>query len=189
MCENENMMILGENKYYSLDCYNTHLNNNVLVVGASGSGKTRSIVIPNLLQASGSYVVSDPKGNLYKEYGDYLRARGYEVKKLDFTSPDSSIGYNFFHYIHSTMDIAKMAHMLACHKDNTIRDRFWDEASQLLIQSLIAYFMEGFTRSEQNFKNLMKLLEALDSRGDLSCNESTLDILMKKHFEKNKDSY
>ena len=61
----ENTLILAQDQYYSLDCFNTKLNNNVLVVGTSGAGKTRSIVEPNLLQATGSYVVSDPKGNLY----------------------------------------------------------------------------------------------------------------------------
>ena len=66
-----NTMILGENQYYSLDCYKTKLNNNVLVVGASGAGKTRSIVTPNILQASGSYIISDPKGNLYRRIGLY----------------------------------------------------------------------------------------------------------------------
>ena len=65
----ENTMILGQDQYYSLNCYETKVNNNVLVVGTSGAGKTRSIVIPNLLQASGSYILSDPKGNLYKKYG------------------------------------------------------------------------------------------------------------------------
>ena len=95
----KNTLILGQNQYYSLDCYKTKLNNNVLVVGTSGAGKTRSIVIPNLLQESGSYVVSDPKGNLYKQYRSYLEKQGYIVKKLDFTEPENSAHYNFFSYI------------------------------------------------------------------------------------------
>ena len=86
----ENTMILGQDQYYSLNCYETKVNNNVLVVGTSGAGKTRSIVIPNLLQASGSYILSDPKGNLYKKYGPYLKKQGYVVKLLDFTDPEHS---------------------------------------------------------------------------------------------------
>ena len=82
-----NTMIVGDGQYYSLDCYKTGVNNNVLVVGAAGSGKTRSIVTPNILQATGSYVISDPKGLLYKEYHKYLRERGYVVKKLDLIHP------------------------------------------------------------------------------------------------------
>ena len=93
MLPEKNTMILANDQYYSLDCYKTQLNNNVLVVGCSGAGKTRSIVTPNLLQATGSYVVSDPKGNLYKQYGNYLRKQGYTVKCLDFVNPERSVGY------------------------------------------------------------------------------------------------
>ncbi len=73
----KNSMILGKNNYYSLNSHATKLNNNVLIVGASGAGKTRSVVIPNLLMATGSYIVTDPKGNLYHQYGDYLKKKGY----------------------------------------------------------------------------------------------------------------
>ena len=107
-----NDLILAENHYYSMDCYETQLNNNVLVVGTSGSGKTRSIVSPNILQACGSYIISDPKGNLYQKYRGYLESVGYVVKKLDFIRPDRSAHYNFFRYIHSEKDILKIAHMI-----------------------------------------------------------------------------
>lgn len=73
----ENSMILARDRFYDLDCLRTHLNNNVLVVGTPGSGKTRSVVAPNILQAVGSYIIVDAKGNLYKQYADYLRSKGY----------------------------------------------------------------------------------------------------------------
>lgn len=92
----KNEMIIAQNIAYSLDCHETQLNNNVLVVGTSGSGKTRSIVTPNIIQATGSYIVSDPKGNLYEQYGPYLKKQGYVVEKLDFTDPENSAHYNFF---------------------------------------------------------------------------------------------
>ena len=107
----EKKLILGKDRYYSLNTHETRVNNNVLVVGTSGAGKTRSIVIPNLLQATGSYIVSDPKGNLYQQYREYLEKRGYVVKKLDFTNPLDSAHYNFFRYIRNTQDIVKVAHM------------------------------------------------------------------------------
>ena len=95
----ENDVILAQEQYYSMDCKETLINNNVLVVGTAGCGKTRSIVSPNILQASGSYVISDPKGLLHKKYGRYLREKGYQVKVLDFIHPEMSAHYNFFNYI------------------------------------------------------------------------------------------
>ena len=156
----DNTMILAEGQYYSLDCYETQLNNNVLVVGASGSGKTRSIVTPNLLQATGSYVISDPKGNLCQEYGSYLKSRGYIVKKLDFTNPLESEKYNFFRYIHDTQDVLKVAHMLMYSKDQPHgNDPFWDEAATLLLESLIAFLMETQDEKFRNFHEMMTLSE------------------------------
>ena len=76
----EEALIVANGCYYDMNCYKTKRNNNVLVVGTSGAGKTRSIVTPNLLQAVGSYIVSDPKGNLYSKYGDYLRDKGYKIE-------------------------------------------------------------------------------------------------------------
>ena len=92
----ENKVILAQNQYYSMDCKETYINNNVLVVGTAGCGKTRSIVCPNILQAYGSYVISDPKGLLHKKYGKYLLEKGYQVKVLDFIHPEASTNYNFF---------------------------------------------------------------------------------------------
>ena len=77
-------MILAEGQYFSTDDYQTKRNNNVLAVGAPGSGKTTSIVVPNLLQANDSYIVSDPKGRLYRQYARYFKSKGYNVKLLDF---------------------------------------------------------------------------------------------------------
>ena len=92
----KNQMIIAKDVVYSLDSHKTKLNNNVLVVGASGAGKTRSIVIPNLLQATGSYIVSDPKGNLCQKCRRQLEAMGYTVRVLDFENPACSEKYNFF---------------------------------------------------------------------------------------------
>ena len=140
---NDNTMILGENRFYSMDSYKTKLNNNVLIVGASGAGKTRSFVSPNLLAATGSYIVVDPKGNLYGKYRDYLEKKGYVVKKLNFADPKDSIHYNFMEYINSPQDCIKIAHMLICgqEKRKTL-DPFWEDSSKLLLQALLGYFYE-----------------------------------------------
>lgn len=186
-----NTLILGQDQYYSLDSYKTKLNNNVLVVGTSGSGKTRSIVTPNLLQGVGSYIVSDPKGNLYRKYKDILESMGYEVKKLDFTEPTHSAHYNFFRYIRCTQDIVKVAHMLIYQYKNEggHMDPFWDQASQLLVQSVIAYLWEAWGDKEQNLHRVLQLIGQCQAYGDLSEETSTLDRMMEKHGEKNPDSY
>lgn len=183
-------MILAEDQEYSLNCYETQLNNNVLVVGTSGAGKTRSIVTPNLLEATGSYVVSDPKGNLYNKYRDYLEEKGYRVVKLDFTDPENSDGYNFFEYINSTQDIITTAHMLIYdgNQGNHV-DPFWDQASQLLLQAIIAYLKEAHQPHEQNLHNLLKLVTLCNSNGDLDDRESLMDALMKDYGRTHKDSY
>lgn len=155
-------MILGKNISCSMNCRETGLNNNVLVIGASGSGKSRGLVSPNLLEASGSYLVSDPKGALYRKYGDYLRSRGYQVRKLDFTAPADSCRYNPFHYIHTTQDVVKLAHMLAYHDKGSARiDPFWEESSQLLLQACIAYLIAEMPQSEQNIGGILYLLDKL----------------------------
>jgi len=185
-----NTLILGKNQYYSLDCYKTKLNNNVLVVGTSGAGKTRSIVTPNLLQASGSYVLSDPKGNLYKKYKSYLEKQGYVVKKLDFTDPGNSAHYNFFRYIRNTQDIVKTAHMLVYQrKEGGHSDPFWDEASQLLVQAVIAYLREEWGAKEQNLHRLLQLIGLCQVEEDSSDIKTPLDRLMDELKEKNEDSY
>lgn len=184
-------MILAQEQFYNLNCYETQLNNNVLVVGASGAGKTRSIVIPNLLQAYGSYIVSDPKGNLYQQYKNYLEQEGYVVKKIDFTDPMNSSHYNFFRYIRNTQDIVKIAHMLVYAQDNerTHMDPFWNEADQLLIQALIAYLKEEWGEEDQNLHRLLQLVELCQSSGDMNMSRNPVDILFEDLRKKNRDSY
>lgn len=158
--EEQNNMILGQGNVYSLDCFKTQRNNNVLVVGASGSGKTRGIVIPNLIMATGSYIVSDPKGNLYSKYKDYLEKRGYEVKKLDFTRPEESAHYNFFKYINSVQDVVKLAHMMIFQQtERRSNDPFWDEADRLLLQTAISYVMEYIKPEQRKLSEVFQFIE------------------------------
>lgn len=186
----EAKMILGQDRVYSMDCHRTQLNNNVLVVGASGAGKTRSIVIPNILMAEGSYVISDPKGNLYSMLGGYLKRQGYEVKKLDFTDMSHSIHYNFFHYIHSNQDIVKLAHMLAgSDSGQSHLDKFWHESSQLLMQAGIAYLCETAGEKARNLNNLQCLMREAQVPGNMEISASQLDMRMDELGKKNPHSY
>ena len=184
----EKTLILGENRYYSKNGYKTKLNNNVLVVGASGAGKTRSIVIPNILQADGSYVVSDPKGNLVKKLGPYLKSNGYNVLTIDFIHPEKSSHYNPLGYCRSQFDIQKLASILVNEKRslNTHADPFWDLSTMLLLESLIAYVIESdeFSAEEKNLSTVLRLICENKKYTDANGNEySKLDIRMNEHKE------
>lgn len=188
----ENDVILAQDQYYSMNCKETRINNNVLVVGTAGCGKTRSIVSPNILQASGSYVISDPKGLLHKKYGRYLREKGYQVKVLDFIHPEMSAHYNFFNYIHSSQDIVKIAHMLmACNTDTgyTGKDPFWEEAAEILLSSLIAYLWESRPRDEQTLRSVFKLTAACKVDENNTSDKTALDRLFDEVKRRSPESF
>ena len=186
----ENTMILGKNNYYSLDSHRTGLNNNVCIVGASGAGKTRSVVIPNLLMATGSYIVTDPKGNLYEQYGDYLRKKGYKVKKLDFTDPKNSAHYNFFHYIHEPMDIFKVAHMIVYEEQGRKNlDPFWDQSAEMLLTALIALLIEHDKKDVEVPWRILMLLELAKMDSDSLSSQTTLGRQFNRHREQYPDSW
>jgi len=159
-------LIVADGQYYSRDCYKTQLNNNVLVVGCAGSGKTRSIVSPNILQATGSYIITDPKGQLHKKYGKYLRDMGYRVRVLDFTHPEKSQHYNLFHYIRNTQDIIKLAHMIIDGSEvnykGTAYDPFWDEMAEILLTALIGYLWMYRPEADRTLESVLKLAAACE---------------------------
>ncbi|MBR5509938.1 MAG: type IV secretory system conjugative DNA transfer family protein [Lachnospiraceae bacterium] len=186
----QDSLILADQKYYSMDSRKTQLNNNVLVVGTSGAGKTRSIVTPNLLQAVGSYVISDPKGNLYRQYRGYLETQGYEVKCLDFVHPERSIGYNPLKYIRSTQDIVKMSNMLVYQrKEGSHSDPFWDESGTILLAAMIAYLLESnLSNKEKTLGSVIRLL-CQGRRGNESGGKTVLDRIMEEHHRRKPDSW
>ena len=187
----EGSMILGEDAYYSMDCYETQLNNNVIVVGTSGAGKTRYIVKPNIMQATGSYVISDPKGALIKEMGPYLRAKGYKVMELDFIHPERSARYNPILKCRSADDVHKLSNTLVYELSFTKGNRpggsydpFWDEATVILLDALIAYILECESIPVED-KNILTLSELVTeaTREESSCRRggTGLDEKMDQH--------
>lgn len=191
----ENELILAQNQYYDLDCYKTQLNNNVLVVGSPGSGKTRSIVSPNILQAVGSYIIVDPKGNLYGKYSGYLRAKGYDVQKLNFANPADreTCCYNFFHYIRSDQDVLKIAHMLIKTDDNLAKpyggDPFWDESSELLLVALIGYLFHHGGRRACTLESILQLLQGFELDENDSSEKGPLDYVFEEIGESKPDDF
>ena len=136
---------------YSMNCYETKLNNNVLVVGASGCGKTTSIVSPNIRRCYGSYVISDPKGNLYEKHKDWLEDNGYVVIKLDLTHPEKSAHYNPFAYIQSYDDVKRMAHSIVFGSgEMSYTEPFWPRSAEGLLTALIGYVWSEALECEQN---------------------------------------
>lgn len=180
--------ILAQGVEASYDEYTSGLNDNVLVVGGSGTGKTRGVVRPNLLQATGSYIVSDPKGNLYDQYARYLLARGYRVERLDFVHPErSTVHYNLFSYLENETDALRVAHMMTDAKAaGNHSDMFWEYSSELLLMALISYIHESMRPSHWNMAELNELLRLASRRNDASA--ASLDRKMKAFKEAHPDS-
>ena len=160
---NGSELIIAKDCRYSLDDFKTQLNNNVLVVGGSGTGKTRTIVTPNIHQAVGSYVISDPKGNLHKKYGKYLTKKGYRIRVIDFTRPEMSDCYNPMMRVRTTQDILKMASVLVNEKasTNTHADPFWDSMAIMLVSAIIGYMIET-EYQPCNFSSILNLVREGD---------------------------
>ena len=159
----EEELVLGVNAYYSMCSEKTGLNNNVCVVGGSGTGKTRGIVEPNLLRASGSYVVCDANGILYNKYRDYLTERGYQVRLLDFTDPKNkeSCHYNPFLYITNTAEVNALAHALLWGKNNDdfgSIDYYRKNAAESLLSAAIGYLRDYTEIENQCIRNLNYIL-------------------------------
>lgn len=176
----------------SLDDYSTRLNNNVLVVGASGCGKSTGFVEPNLITAKGSYVVSDPKGTLYRKFAQAMKIRGYRVLKIDFQNPEKSMHWNPLTEINSTQDIMKIANSLVYTKDTQSYnfDPYWDRMTLIFISAIIGYMYEtGY--EPYNFSGILKLVREGErtSRGSSTNRDSKLFQRFQKLYSTNPDSW
>lgn len=175
-------MVIAEGCEYSLDDYSTMVSNNALIAGSVGCGKTRNIASANIYEAKGSYVITDPKGNLCKKYGDYLRRKGYDVKLVDFTNPAQSVKYNPFSFIRNTQDILKIAAtIIDSDKSSSNRaDPFWDNNATILLCALIGYLyeMDKLNNTDKcSISEVMKLM-----RKGVRKNEDTTDSPLSRLF-------
>ena len=169
----------------------TARNKNVLVVGGSGSGKTRFFVKPQIMQMHSSYVVTDPKGSLVCETGKMLQKNGYRIKVLNTINFKKSMRYNPFSYIHSEKDVLKL---VTCLMQNTKgegkgSDPFWEKAEQLLYTALIGYIWLEAPDEEKNFNTLIEMINAMEVREDDEDFENQVDIIFRELKEKNPNHF
>ena len=157
-------IILAENNYLPLD---KRGNVNVLVVGGSGSGKSASYSIPNAHQMLGSYVFTDPKGELYDRTAGYLREHGYKIKVLNLVHPQYSDGYNPLLHISSEIDVDVIANTIVKGQksEGGGSDPFWDDSAETLLKSLIYYLMATRPEEEQNLASCAEMVRAANSNG------------------------
>ena len=157
-------IILAENNYLPLD---KRGNVNVLVVGGSGSGKSASYSIPNAYQCLGSYVFTDPKGELYDKTAGYLRQNGYKIKVLNLVHPQYSDGYNPLMHVASEIDVDIIANTIVKGQktEGGNADPFWDDSAEMLLKALIYYLMATRPDEEQNLASCAELVRAANSNG------------------------
>ena len=175
--------ILTQNVSVGLDSRRHRRNLNTLVCGGSGAGKTRFFAKPNLCQANSSYVVLDPKGELLRDTGNLLSAKGYDIKVLDLINMEKSHCYNPFVYLRSDNDIQRLVTNLfknTTPKGSQSQDPFWDQAATMLLLALIFYLHYEAPPEEQNFPMVMEMIRAGEVREDDETYKSALDILFER---------
>lgn len=179
---NQNIM-LTEHFQLGLNSRKHKRNLNVLVVGGSGSGKTRYYAKPNLMQCNCSYLITDPKGELLRDTGHLLKQQGYEVKVFDLINMANSFCYNPFRYIRDDKDVLKLVTNLI--RNTTPKtagniDPFWEKSETALLQALMIYLFHEAPVEEQNFTMVMEMLNSAEVREDDENFLSPLDLLFER---------
>ena len=166
-------------------------NKNVLVVGGSGSGKTRFWLKPNLLQCHSSYVVTDPKGTIVLECGNAMLKNGYKVRILNTINFKKSMHYNPFAYVHSEKDILKLVTTLMTNTkgEGSGGDPFWEKSERLLLTALIAYLHYEAPVEEQNFATLLEMLNTMQVMEDDEEYQNPVDLLFEELAKKKPNSF
>lgn len=166
-------------------------NKNVLVVGGSGSGKTRFFIKPNLLQMHSSYVVTDPKGTVVNEVGQALVKNGYRMKIFNTINFKKSMHYNPFAYVHDEKDILKLVTTLIANTKGEGKggDEFWDKSEKLLYSALIGYIHYEAPEEEQNFSTLLEMINAMEVREDDEEFKNPVDLMFDELAERDPDHF
>lgn len=176
-------MLFTQTERMTLDTRQTFRNNNVLVIGGTGSGKTRYYVKPNLMQMHSSYVVTDPKGLIVKECGKMLAENGYKVRILNLIDMEQSDKYNPFNYIRNEKDILKLITNLIRNTNsaqNKSVDDFWEKAETALLQALFGYVFYEAAPEERNIKTVMQMIQLAEVHEEDENFQSPLDIMFEE---------
>ena len=183
-----NNAIITKNTQMGLNGRKHMRNLNMLVVGGSGSGKTRFFAKPNLMQANCSYIVADPKGEMLHSLAPLFRERGIPVTVLNLVDMEQSDGYNPFRYLKSDIDALKLITNLIANttpKNATKGDPFWEQSEKALLQALVLYLMYEAPEHEQNFGMVMYLVENCAIKEDNDKRQSPVDVLFEDLEKKN----
>ena len=166
-------------------------NKNMLVVGGSGSGKTRFFIKPNLLQMHSSYVLTDPKGTVLPEVGNALLKHGYRIKIFNTINFKKSMHYNPFAYVHDEKDILKLVTTLIANTKGEGKggDEFWEKAEKLLYSALIGYIHYEAPEEEQNFSTLLEMINAMEVREDDEEFKNPVDLMFDELAERDPDHF
>ena len=183
--------ILTQNVAIGLDGRKHRRNLNILCCGGSGSGKTRFFGKVNVMNANTSFVVLDPKGEILRDTGNLLKAKGYDIKVIDLINMDKSHCYNPFVYLHSETDILTLVTVIMTNTQGEAKggDGFWEKAEALLYQALIAYIYYEAPAEERNMNTLLDMLNACECREDDENFKSAVDLLFEQLEQRNPDHF
>lgn len=156
----KNGFILSKEHYLGTDLKKVLINKNILVVGGSGAGKSACYIKPNILQLLGSYVITDPKGELYRETSGFLKANGYNVRVLNLVNPEYSDRYNPLAHIidHTSVDIIAHTIVVGATKGQPTNDPFWDNTAKMLLKACIYYVISVLPEEEQNLSSCLSII-------------------------------
>ena len=183
--------LLTRNVRLGLDTHKHRRSLNVLVIGGSGAGKSRSFVKPNILEANTNYVVTDPKSEVLMATGGYLKQKGYDIRVLNLVNLEESDGYNPFRYLRDEKDALRLVNNLiqaTTPKGNHGSDPFWEKSETALLQAIILMLFQEAPEYEQNFSMVMRVLEYAEVKEEDEEYDSPLDLLFQSIEREHPDS-
>ena len=184
-------LLLTQHFHIGIDGYKHKHNTNILIVGGSGAGKTRTYGVPNVLECACSMVITDPKSEILRKTGNLLKQKGYEVIVFDLINPATSFCYNPFVYVHDDREVLTLIENLIQNttpSHSKSSDPFWEKSETALLQALMLYLLHEAPAEEQNFSMVMEMIAAAEVHEDDDNYQSPLDILFERLEMREPDS-